>query len=130
MTSENRHPTVEAWLAKADQALADAAILLANQSPAGTINRCYYAMFYAASAPAIQDGLALHKHRALISFIHREYVKTKPHFKRPRQGSSGSVRLARMPTITDGSLQPGRRLGTTQTIAAVRGRSEIAPPGE
>jgi uncharacterized protein (UPF0332 family) len=33
-------------------------------------------MFYAASALAIRDGLALHKHRAVISYIHREYVKT------------------------------------------------------
>ena len=33
-------------------------------------------MFYAASALAIRDGETLHKHRAVISFIHRQYVKT------------------------------------------------------
>lgn len=76
MTAEDRHPTIEAWLVKADQALADAALLMANESLTGTMNRCYYAMFYAASALVIQDGLALHKHGAVISHIHREYVKT------------------------------------------------------
>jgi len=76
MTSEDRRRTIEAWLAKADEALADAAILLGRKSLSGTMNRCYYAMFYAAYALVIQDGLTLHKHRAVISHIHREYVKT------------------------------------------------------
>ena len=67
---------VEAWLAKADQALADAATLHTRESLTGTTNRCYYAMFYAASALAIHDGFTFHKHRAVISYIHREYVKT------------------------------------------------------
>ena len=66
---------VEAWLAKADQALADAAILHTRESLTGTMNRCYYAMFYAASALAIRDGFTFHKHGAIISYIHREYVK-------------------------------------------------------
>lgn len=66
---------VEAWLAKADQALADAATLHTRESLTGTMNRCYYAMFYAASALAIHDGFTFHKHRAVISYIHREYVK-------------------------------------------------------
>jgi uncharacterized protein (UPF0332 family) len=76
MTAEDRHPTIEAWLANADQALTDAALLLANQSLTGTLNRCYYAMFYAASALVIRDGGILHKHTAVISHVHREYVKT------------------------------------------------------
>ncbi len=63
-------------VAKADQALADAATLHAGESLAGTTNRCYYAMFYAASALVIRDGLSLHKHRAVISYVHREYVKS------------------------------------------------------
>jgi uncharacterized protein (UPF0332 family) len=76
MTPEDRRRLVEAWLAKADEALADAAVLHAGQSLASTTNRCYYAMFYASSAVAIRDGLTLHKHRAVISHIHREYVKS------------------------------------------------------
>ena len=75
MTSEDRGRIAQSWLAKAYEALADAVILHTERSLAGTANRCYYAMFYAASALAVRDGLALHKHRAVISYIHREYVK-------------------------------------------------------
>jgi len=75
MTPEERCRVVEAWLAKADQAMADATILHARESLTGTANRCYYAMFYAASALAIHDGFTFHKHGAIISYIHREYVK-------------------------------------------------------
>jgi len=75
MTPEERCRVVEAWLAKADQAMADATILHTRESLTGTTNRCYYAMFYAASALAIHDGFTFHKHGAIISYIHREYVK-------------------------------------------------------
>jgi uncharacterized protein (UPF0332 family) len=77
MTSDERRRTIEAWLAKADEALADAAMLLNRESLGGTVNRCYYAMFYAAYALVLNNGLELHKHRAVISHIHREYVKTE-----------------------------------------------------
>lgn len=76
MTPEQRGQIVEQWLQKADEALNDAAVLYGQQSLTGTANRCYYAMFYAASALTIRDGQALHKHRAVISYLHREYVKT------------------------------------------------------
>jgi len=76
MTSDERRRAVEAWLAKADNALADAEILLSRESLTGTINRCYYGMFYAAYALVLRDDLELHKHRAVISHIHRDYVKT------------------------------------------------------
>jgi hypothetical protein len=40
MTSDERRRAIDAWLAKADEALADAAILLSRESLTGTINRC------------------------------------------------------------------------------------------
>jgi uncharacterized protein (UPF0332 family) len=76
MMSDERRRVVEAWLDKANNALADAEILLSRESLTGTINRCYYAMFYAAYAIVLHDGLELHKHSAVISYIHREYVKS------------------------------------------------------
>lgn len=76
MTPEDRGRIVEQWLSKSDEALADATTLYAEQSVTGTANRCYYAMFYAASALAVHDSQTLHKHRAVISYLHREYVKT------------------------------------------------------
>jgi uncharacterized protein (UPF0332 family) len=76
MTPDERRRVVDLWLSKGDEALADATVLFERQSLAGTSNRCYYAMFYAASALVIRDGEPLHKHRAVISHVHREYVKT------------------------------------------------------
>ena len=75
MMPEDRHRMVGAWLVKDDQALADAITLHTRESPTGTMNRCYYAMFYAALALAIHDGFKFHKHGAIIPYIHREYVK-------------------------------------------------------
>ena len=76
MMPEDQRRVIEAWLVKADDALTDAAILLSHESLTGTMNRCYYAMFYAAYALVLRDGLELHKHSAVISHIHREYVKS------------------------------------------------------
>ena len=63
-------------MARAESALADASTLVDRGSCYGAINRCYYAMFHAASALAIRDNCVFHKHRAVISWFSREYVKT------------------------------------------------------
>ena len=75
LSEDDRRRMVVSWLEKADQALADTATLLAQQSVTGAMNRCYYAMFYAVSALAIHDSQVLHKHSALIAYFHREYIK-------------------------------------------------------
>jgi uncharacterized protein (UPF0332 family) len=76
MTSEERDRLARDCLARGGEALAAAEALLGRQFLGSAVNRCYYAMFYAASALAIRDGQTLHKHRAVISFIQREYVKS------------------------------------------------------
>jgi uncharacterized protein (UPF0332 family) len=63
-------------MAKADAVLADASMLADGGSSLSTVNRCYYAMFHAASALAIRDNCDFHKHRAVISWFNREYVNT------------------------------------------------------
>ncbi len=63
-------------MANAEQMLVDAALLLGGGSLRSTVNRCYYAIFYAASALAIQDGRTFHKHSGVISYFHEAYVKT------------------------------------------------------
>jgi uncharacterized protein (UPF0332 family) len=63
-------------MAKADSVLADASMLADRGSSLSAVNRCYYAMFYAASALAIHNDRDFHKHRAVISWFQREYVKT------------------------------------------------------
>jgi len=76
LSDEQRKHLVMMRMAKAEDALADASILVGRGSCYGAVNRCYYAMFHAASALAIQDNCDFHKHRAVISWFHREYVKT------------------------------------------------------
>ncbi len=77
LSDDERRQLVAMRVARADDALADAATLVDRGSCYGTVNRCYYAMFHAASALAIRDNCAFHKHRAGISWFSREYVKTR-----------------------------------------------------
>ena len=77
LTEEQRQQLVRLRLENADEALKDAATLLATGSIRGAVNRCYYAVFYAASALTIRDGRVFRKPRGLISCFHMEYIKTK-----------------------------------------------------
>ena len=76
LTEEQRRQLIRLRLENADQALADAAVLLDAESLRGASNRCYYAMFYAASALAIRDNKNFRKHSGLISYFHAEYMNT------------------------------------------------------
>jgi uncharacterized protein (UPF0332 family) len=75
LSDDQRKQLVAMRLARADSALADASMLVDRGSCYGAINRCYYTMFHAASALAIQNDCSFHKHRAVISWFNREYVK-------------------------------------------------------
>jgi uncharacterized protein (UPF0332 family) len=76
LSDEQRRQLVAIRMAKADSVLADAAMLADHGSNLSAVNRCYYAMFHAASALAIHDNCDFHKHRAVIAWFHSEYVKT------------------------------------------------------
>ena len=73
-SEDERRQLAAMRMARADAVLADASILADRGSGLSAINRCYYAMFYAASALAIHDNCDFHKHRAVISWFNREYV--------------------------------------------------------
>lgn len=73
-SDEERRQLAAMRMARADAVLADASMLADNGSSLSAVNRCYYAMFYAASALAIHDNCVFHKHRAVISWFNREYV--------------------------------------------------------
>jgi uncharacterized protein (UPF0332 family) len=75
-SDDERKQLVAMRMAKADAVLADAVTLADRGSPLSVINRCYYAMFHAASALAVRDNCDFHKHRTVISWFSREYVKT------------------------------------------------------
>ena len=77
LSDEQRRQLVAIRMAKADSTFADALLLAEHGSSLSAVNRCYYAMYYAASALAIHNDCDFHKHRAVISRFQREYVKPR-----------------------------------------------------
>lgn len=63
-------------LSQAEEALADAALLLERGSLRAVANRAYYAMFYAVLALLHTAGLGTSKHSGAIALFDREFVKT------------------------------------------------------
>jgi len=56
--------------------LTDASNMLASGSLRSAANRCYYAVFYAASALAMRDNQTFRKHSGVILYFHTAYIKT------------------------------------------------------
>lgn len=69
-------------LAKADDSLESAKLLLAEDHPAGAINRAYYAMFDACRCLLFIEGLFVKTHKGLQAKLHELYFKDA---KLPRQ---------------------------------------------
>ncbi len=63
-------------LSEAKETLREAKILLDNEAFRGSINRSYYAMFYAAVGLLSIKNLGSSKHSGVMSFFDREFVKT------------------------------------------------------
>lgn len=76
LSDSQRQHIINVRLANAEQMLVDASSMLASDSLRSTANRCYYAVFYAASALAMRDNQAFRKHSGVISYFHAAYVKT------------------------------------------------------
>lgn len=63
---------------QAEDALADAKVLFdVRESWTGTINRAYYAVFYAASAVLATKDLSASRHTGIVSMFGSEFVKKK-----------------------------------------------------
>jgi len=60
---------------QATETLHEAHILLAEHAGRGSVNRAYYAMFYAVLAVLATKGLGSSKHSGTISLFDREFVK-------------------------------------------------------
>ena len=69
-------PEIEGFLAKADESLAAAELLLKEASCGFAASRAYYGMFYAAEALLLSKGLAFSKHSAVLAAFGREFAKT------------------------------------------------------
>lgn len=65
-------------LEQAKESLEDARFLLeANRTSRSIINRCYYAMFYAALALQQSTGTVSTKHRGVLSAFDQDFIRTE-----------------------------------------------------
>ena len=65
------------WLKRATNSLSAAETLISQSLFDDAISRAYYAMFYAAKALLMRDGVEVgSKHSAVVSAFGREYAKT------------------------------------------------------
>lgn len=62
-------------LEKAKNTLLDAKKYIGGATLDSTVNRIYYAMFYAVNALLITKGLSSSKHTGILSLFNREFVK-------------------------------------------------------
>jgi uncharacterized protein (UPF0332 family) len=62
-------------LEKAENTLEDAKKYLEYATPESTVNRIYYAMFYAVNALLITKGLSASKHSGVLALFNKEIVK-------------------------------------------------------
>jgi uncharacterized protein (UPF0332 family) len=61
---------------QAKETLEEAETLFEQDYWRGTINRAYYAMFYAVLAWGASKGLVISKHTHAIAFLDKEFIKT------------------------------------------------------
>ena len=66
----------QALLSKAKVTLKEARVLVEAGLAAGAADRCYYAMFYAASALLKQLGLEFSSHHAVLAAFGKELART------------------------------------------------------
>lgn len=76
MTSEEKSTYLQYRLTRARETLAEARTLFQVKFLSGTVNRIYYAMFYAVSALALSKGFSTSSHMQLRGYFNREFVKT------------------------------------------------------
>jgi uncharacterized protein len=77
LTDEKRKILIEMRLEKAHQASSDAQFAMSDERLHNAVNRIYYAMFYATSALALQDGFSTSKHKQLHGWFNQQYIATE-----------------------------------------------------
>lgn len=76
MKQEQIDVLISLRIQQAHETLHEARILLEESAFRGTVNRAYYAMFYAVLALLATRQLGTSKHSGAISLFDREFVKT------------------------------------------------------
>jgi uncharacterized protein (UPF0332 family) len=74
--SKKYAPEIAANLERAEESLNAAKELLLKGYPDVVASRAYYTAFYAATALLLCEEMTFRKHTAVISFIHKNFVKT------------------------------------------------------
>lgn len=74
--TEPRDDLVRYRLERAAETLDEAHILADAERWPGTVNRLYYACFYAVSAVLLKQGMSSSKHTGIRSFFNLHFVKT------------------------------------------------------
>ena len=74
--SSTRSSEVEANIERAEQAVDAAHKLFLEGYFDFAASRAYYAVFYAASALLLKEGLEFRKHSGVIAAIHQQFIKT------------------------------------------------------
>jgi len=67
---------VKSYMEKAEQAVAAAEKLILDGYYDFAASRAYYAVFYAASALLLKEGLEFRKHSGVLAAIHQHFIKT------------------------------------------------------
>jgi uncharacterized protein len=75
LTDEDKQALVRVRLHVAEESIADARRSSDAGSWRGAMNRAYYAMFHAANALAIANGVVCSKHTHLIGYFQKEFAK-------------------------------------------------------
>ncbi len=76
MTPEQLEALIHYRIEQAHETLREADILFDQSALRGTVNRAYYAMFYALLALLATQQFGTSKHSGAISLFDREFVKT------------------------------------------------------
>ena len=76
MITENIKALIEYRLEQADESLQAAAVLLQKELVRPSVNRSYYAMFYAVLALLAVEKKETSKHSGVISLFDKEFVKS------------------------------------------------------
>jgi uncharacterized protein (UPF0332 family) len=74
--TESYEPEIVAKLERAEESVQAARVLMTAGHFDFAASRAYYAVFYAATAALLAEGLEFSTHRGMIATIHQKFVKT------------------------------------------------------
>jgi len=84
LKSKSSNRAIRERLKQARETLEEAEALYQQDFWRGTINRSYYAMFYAVLALAASKEIVISKHTQAVSFLDKEFVKKASSQKKSR----------------------------------------------